>query len=185
VSFRKTCRRYISDIQRRDMHFNIASKDALELCVRNFIGRTSNGVFITLHYNYYIQKSYINNNFGKLIYDTPSNYTKIFLDHVNNAIYKNAFKRYKKRIPIFCFYEHSVDSRIHLHAVADLPDRIHIDDFKRLAEDFAKEKTFVYNKVDVTRIYSDDLSAYITKYRSKLNVLDSYDVFNSNVHESL
>jgi len=124
--------------------------------------QTSELLFVTLHYK---QSSFYN----ILNFDTIKDTLNTILTKLSKLYFKNAFKRYNKRISSYAVAERSKKNRcLHNHIIIQLPIHSNIQEFIKyitksyLKSEFAHDN--LYKKIEVKRVYNaEQLIEYMHK----------------------
>lgn len=104
-----------------------------------------------------------------------------FKNILNQKVFGNAYARYGKEVKTLFVMEESVNDRLHVHGIIDVPSRLdHLSFYRLIIEAWSKTR-FGYRQMKIER--SDNIegwSHYIMKNRTKKDYSLFIDVTNSS-----
>ena len=122
-------------------------------------------LFVTLHYK--------QSSFSKsLNFNTIQDTLYKILTKLSKLYYKNAFKRYNKRVSSYAVAERSYNNRhLHNHLIIQIPKHSNIREFKKYITQSYFKSEFAYDNkhkldkiIDITPVYdADELIKYMHK----------------------
>ena len=103
-----------------------------------------------------------------------------FLNLLNKNLFKNASKRYGKRVSVISVMEFNETHRHHIHMKIERPDRVDFNSFEMIARDCWKKTNFGYQEMRFKDNADDGWLSYMLKSRTKTNLADNIDW--ENIH---
>ncbi len=95
-----------------------------------------------------------------------------FLNIVNQSVFGNAFRRYKKSLKVIPVLELSAWDRLHYHLSIEKPERLSEDEFISLIKTCWSRVDYSRSEMEVSKIYSDGWIKYCLKGNSPLRAID-------------
>jgi hypothetical protein len=103
---------------------------------------------------------------------------KHFMKRLNYAVYRNAARRYHRRLRVIPVLEKEAEGRWHIHAAVEPPAHIRFEEFKRLIQIHWREIDWAY-RVDLIRPNADQgWVEYLLKLRQKSGLEHWSDCFD-------
>ena len=90
-----------------------------------------------------------------------------FMERLNNAVYGNAARRYRKRLRVIAVLEKELYGRWHYHAAIELPAHISLVNFERLIHESWGKTHWGYDRVQVRDNADQRWVRYMLKPRQK------------------
>ena len=113
---------------------------------------------------------------GKLTSEISSQNFRHFMNVLNRQIYKQKFKRYKKRLKVIPVIENSYKDRLHLHTIIEIPSNINTNEYCDLIRRLWKETNYGRQQVHIHKQINSGWTEYITKFKSSFDDVDWVNV---------
>ena len=125
--------------------------------------------------------------FQPLTRQIASNALGKFMRSLNRKIFKNASRRFEKRLICVPSFETSLDGRLHIHMVLEIPEYMSFEEFRRYVDCIWKNNPWARPIYDIVEITSKSEELRITKYILKdlWKDLDGLDVENLHLGRSI